>query len=64
MRIAQERPDTAFDDLSYRHALNSARRDVITRALTHTQGNRTAAARLLGMHKTHLLNLMKALEIE
>jgi transcriptional regulator with GAF, ATPase, and Fis domain len=29
-----------------------------------TQGNRAAAARLLGLHKTHLLNLMKSLGID
>ena len=31
---------------------------------TYSQGNRAAAARILGLHKTHLLNLMKTLSIE
>ncbi|MGH7784069.1 MAG: helix-turn-helix domain-containing protein [Candidatus Binatia bacterium] len=34
------------------------------RTLTSTQGNRAAAARKLGLHKTHLLNSMKSLRIE
>jgi transcriptional regulator with PAS, ATPase and Fis domain len=52
------------DELSYRHALDVARAEVIRRALLSTQGNRAAAARVLGLHKTHLLNLMKSLRIE
>jgi DNA-binding NtrC family response regulator len=50
--------------LSYRHAVDAARAEVIKKALAHTKGNRAAAARTLGMHKTHLLNLIKALRIE
>jgi DNA-binding NtrC family response regulator len=52
------------DELSYRHAVDIARAEVIRRALVSTQGNRAAAARILGLHKTHLLNLMKSLRIE
>ena len=51
-------------ELSYRHALDTAKAEVIRRALASTEGNRTAAARILGLHKTHLLNLMKSLRIE
>jgi DNA-binding NtrC family response regulator len=54
----------APDTLSYRHAIDAARAEVITKALAHTNGNRAAAARILGMHKTHLLNLIKSLRIE
>jgi DNA-binding NtrC family response regulator len=58
--------DTGNGDeaLSYRHAVDAARAEVIKKALAHTKGNRAAAARILGMHKTHLLNLMKSLRIE
>jgi DNA-binding NtrC family response regulator len=52
------------DNLLYRQALEIAKRDVVTRALAQTDGNRAAAARLLGLHKTHLLNLIKSLRIE
>jgi DNA-binding NtrC family response regulator len=57
-------PSTSSDELSYRHALDVARAEVIRRALVSTQGNRAAAARVLGLHKTHLLNLMKSLRID
>jgi DNA-binding NtrC family response regulator len=57
-------PSASTDELSYRHALDAARAEVIRRALVSTQGNRAAAARVLGLHKTHLLNLMKSLRIE
>lgn len=62
--IAGDQLKTMSDSLSYRHALDVARREVITRALASTQGNRAAAARILGLHKTHLLNLIKSLGIE
>jgi transcriptional regulator with PAS, ATPase and Fis domain len=63
-RIASAEPESATEGLSYRHAVDVARADVIKKALAHTHGNRAAAARILGMHKTHLLNLIKALRIE
>jgi DNA-binding NtrC family response regulator len=52
------------ESLSYRQALEIAKREVVVRALAQTDGNRAAAARLLGLHKTHLLNLIKSLRIE
>jgi DNA-binding NtrC family response regulator len=63
-RIASTELESPTDELSYRHAVDEARADVIKRALAHTNGNRAAAARILGMHKTHLLNLIKTLGIE
>jgi len=63
-RVACEEPEDTVDEFSYRYAVDAARKDVITRALAHTHGNRAAAARILGMHKTHLLNLIKSLGIE
>jgi len=62
--IACAEGESTSDSLSYRHALDAARREVITRALAYTQGNRAAAARMLGLHKTHLHSLMKSLRIE
>ena len=63
-RIAGGDLQSAADAFSYRHAVDAARADVIKRALAHTSGNRAAAAKILGMHKTHLLNLIKSLRIE
>ena len=64
LRIADTDMVGATDGFSYRHAVDAARSEVIKKALAHTRGNRAAAARILGMHKTHLLNLMKSLRIE
>jgi DNA-binding NtrC family response regulator len=63
-RISSMEPEGTADGLSYRHAVDAARADIIKRALAHTNGNRAAAARVLGVHKTHLLNLIKSLRIE
>jgi DNA-binding NtrC family response regulator len=62
-RIAYAEEGTS-ESLSYRIAVDAARANVIRRALATTQGNRAAAARVLGLHKTHLLNLMKSLRID
>ena len=52
-----------FENLSYRDGMNAARRLLILKALSRTQGNRTAAAKLLGLESKYLLKLMKSLEI-
>jgi transcriptional regulator with GAF, ATPase, and Fis domain len=64
VQIIASGAECSSDDLSYRHALEAAKREVVIRALAHTNGNRTAAARVLGLHKTHLLDLIKSLGIE
>ncbi len=50
--------------LSYHQAVDAARREMIRKALAEAGGNRTEAARLLGLHKTHLFRLLKALKID
>jgi Nif-specific regulatory protein len=50
--------------LTYHEAVEAYRREVIVRALGQTQGNRVAAAKALGLHRTHLLKLIKSLGIE
>jgi DNA-binding NtrC family response regulator len=47
----------------FHDAVNSHRRALIVDALARAQGNRAAAAKMLGLHRTHLLKLMKALGI-
>jgi DNA-binding NtrC family response regulator len=64
LRIAGGDMESVADGFSYRYAVDVARANVIKKALAHTNGNRAAAARILGMHKTHLLNLIKSLRIE
>lgn len=50
--------------LSYHEAVNAYRREIILQTLSQANGNRVAAAKNLGIHRTHLLKLMKALGIE
>jgi DNA-binding NtrC family response regulator len=50
--------------LSYREGINVARRELILKALSKTQGNRTTAAKVLGLEAKYLLKLMKSLQIE
>jgi DNA-binding NtrC family response regulator len=63
-RIAGGEESGLFESLSYRDGMNAARRILILRALSRTQGNRAAAAKLLGLESKYLLKLMKSLDIE
>ena len=47
----------------YQVAVNTYRRELILTALARTGGNRAAAAKALGLHRTHLMRLLKALQI-
>jgi DNA-binding NtrC family response regulator len=49
--------------VSYHESVDEYRREVIVNALAQTQGNRAAAARLLGLQRSYLLRLMKAFNI-
>jgi DNA-binding NtrC family response regulator len=62
-RIVAGRLEIGSDGISYRAAIDVYRRQLITRALAQTQGNRAAAARALGLHEKYLLRLLKALRI-
>jgi DNA-binding NtrC family response regulator len=53
----------SLEGQSYHDAVNNNRRQLILDALTQAQGNRAAAAKALGLHRTHLMKLMKALQI-
>jgi len=50
--------------LSYREGVNAARKELVLKALAKTQGNRAAAAKLLGLEAKYFLKLMKSLRIE
>ena len=52
------------EDLSYRDGVNAARKEMVVKALRKTDGNRAAAARLLGLETKYFLRLMKSLQIE
>jgi Nif-specific regulatory protein len=63
-RVEGESMTTNSEPLSYRDGVNAARRSLVAKALGKTNGNRTAAARLLGLETKYFLRLMKSLQIE
>lgn len=56
--------ENAHENVSYYGAVNAARRGVVLKALNRVQGNRAAAARLLGLNAKYFLRLIKSLGIE
>ena len=63
-RIAAGWTTSAPATQSYREGLNAARKELILKALATTHGNRSAAAKLLGLEAKYFLKLMKSLGIE
>ncbi|OLC69880.1 MAG: Fis family transcriptional regulator [Deltaproteobacteria bacterium 13_1_40CM_4_54_4] len=62
-RVVGDLVAPSLEGQSYHDAVNNHRRQLILDALTQAQGNRAAAAKALGLHRTHLMKLMKALQI-
>jgi DNA-binding NtrC family response regulator len=62
--LAIEAVPGSADNLSYRDGVNNARKELVLKALQKTDGNRAAAARLLGLETKYFLRLMKSLQIE
>ncbi len=63
-RIVAGESTAASHTLSYREGMYAARKELVLKALTRTQGNRSAAAKILGLEAKYFLKLMKSLEIE
>ena len=63
-RFAGESFSPRLENLTYRDGVNAARKDLVVKALSKTDGNRAAAARLLGLENKYFLRLMKSLRIE
>src|SRR5262249_28309319 len=59
-RVIGGQPRSKAEELSYHDAINTYRRELIVTALATAQGNRAAAAKALGLHRTHLLKIMRA----
>jgi DNA-binding NtrC family response regulator len=57
-------PPAGSEATTYGAAVTAYRRQVIVAALARSGGNRAAAATALGLHRTHLMRLLKALRIE
>jgi len=51
------------DGMPYYEMIDDFRRQVITAALTRTQGNQAAAAKILGLQRTYLSRLVKSLGV-
>ena len=63
-RISSAESISRPDSLAYREAMDASKRELIRRALSRTQGNRAAAAKLLGLQRTYLSRLIKSLRID
>ena len=63
-RIAAGWTTAAPGPQSYREGMNAARKELILKALATTHGNRSAAAKLLGLEAKYFLKLMKSLGVE
>jgi DNA-binding NtrC family response regulator len=63
-RIAAAETSQPLEAPSYKKSIDAYRRDLILKTLERTQGNRAAAAKALGLHRTHLMRLLRALRIE
>jgi DNA-binding NtrC family response regulator len=57
-------PALALESQSYREGLNAAKKQLISKALATTNGNRSAAAKILGIEAKYLLRLMKSFHIK
>jgi DNA-binding NtrC family response regulator len=63
-RIIAAEPNPRSDTFSYRGAMDASKREAVLKALAQTHGNRAAAAKLLGVQRSYLLKLIKALGID
>ncbi len=63
-RTIETEGKTPSGALSYHEAVEATRRELIVSALDQAQGNRAAAAKALGLHRTHLMKLIKSLGID
>jgi DNA-binding NtrC family response regulator len=61
--IVVSEPKASPKNLSYHQTIDGYRREVILHALSQTQGNRAAAARLLGLERSYLSKLIKSFRI-
>jgi DNA-binding NtrC family response regulator len=60
---AAETPIQGSENLSYREAMEATRRNLVAAALRQAHGNRTAAAKILGVHEKYFFRLIKTLGI-
>ena len=63
INVSALEPVSDSTSFRYHEAIDGYRREVISRALIQTKGNRAAAARLLGLERSYFLKLMKSFQI-
>jgi transcriptional regulator with PAS, ATPase and Fis domain len=61
--VVSTAPKILPDGFSYHKAVDDYRRELLAKTLAQTQGNRAAAAKLLGLQRTYLSRLIKALRV-
>ena len=62
-KIVATTPKTLRGGFTYHGAIDDYRRELIAKTLAQTQGNRAAAAKILGLQRTYLSRLIKALRV-
>jgi transcriptional regulator with PAS, ATPase and Fis domain len=62
-KVVAPEPKAIKDGFSYHGAIDDYRRELIEKTLAQTQGNRAAAAKILGLQRTYLSRLIKALRV-
>ena len=61
--LAASTKDRADKPLNYQETVDEYRRDVIVKALQQSNGNRTAAAKLLGLERAYFQRLLRSFDI-
>ena len=62
--LESESTATPVENVTYHEGISAARKQLVVGALRKTNGNRAAAARLLGLESKYFLKLIKSLGIE
>jgi DNA-binding NtrC family response regulator len=62
-KVVSTMPNATLDRFSYHGAVDGYRRELIIKTLAQTQGNRAAAAKILGLQRTYLSRLIKSLGV-
>jgi transcriptional regulator with PAS, ATPase and Fis domain len=61
--VVSDAPTVLSEGFSYHQAIDTYRRELIAKTLAQAGGNRAAAAKLLGLQRTYLSRLIKALRV-
>ena len=62
-KVVSTAANKSADGFSYHGAVDGYRRELIVKTLAQTQGNRAAAAKILGLQRTYLSRLIKSLGV-